>query len=201
MGEPPAHRHRPRLVHLHRPALRGVGTRPDHQPRPVQTPPQMTPVKRRMNLRYAPRGLANPVAGMVIAHLIVFVGGLVAVILRMRSLPWFRLPGPWGPTPPDVEPVPGSETEDAGPLAETGGDLGSDPGLADAHAAMQLRSLQDSGLHLPGVSFRILNRFRRRRRGVSRNLLSVPGGDRTSLAARRRVFGWELKRSSSRGIS
>jgi hypothetical protein len=34
----------------------------------------MTPVKRRMNLRYAPRGLANPVAGMVIAHSIVFVG-------------------------------------------------------------------------------------------------------------------------------
>jgi hypothetical protein len=61
-----------------------------------------------------------------------------------------------GPTAHDVEPVPGSQTEDAGRLAEAGGDLGPNQCVADAHAAMQLRSLQDSGLHLPGVGFRIL---------------------------------------------
>jgi hypothetical protein len=39
-----------------------------------------------MKLLRAPRGLANPVVGLVIAHSIVFAGGLAALILRIRSL-------------------------------------------------------------------------------------------------------------------
>lgn len=39
-----------------------------------------------MKLERPPRGLANPVVGIVIAHSVVFVGGLVAFILRIRSL-------------------------------------------------------------------------------------------------------------------
>ncbi len=39
-----------------------------------------------MKLRRAPRGLANPVVGLVFVHTIAFAAGLVALILRIRSL-------------------------------------------------------------------------------------------------------------------
>ena len=55
-----------------------------------------------------------------------------------------------GPAAHDVEPVPGSETKTP-PACRNRRRPWPGPGVADAHAAMQPRSLQDSGLHLPGV--------------------------------------------------
>ncbi|SDL60202.1 hypothetical protein SAMN04487916_11162 [Arthrobacter sp. ov407] len=39
-----------------------------------------------MKLLRAPRGLANPVVGLVVVHSIVFAGGLAALVLGIRSL-------------------------------------------------------------------------------------------------------------------